>query len=39
MTRFGRALIILLAFVMRAGLVRAEETDEEPKKTIESPLA
>jgi hypothetical protein len=37
MTRFGRILIVLLVLVSRLDLVRAEETDEAPKKTIEFP--
>jgi hypothetical protein len=37
MTRFGTFLIVLLVLVSRPGLVRAEEKDEAPKKTIEFP--
>ena len=36
MTRFGRILIVLLALVS-PNLLRAEETDETPKKKIEFP--
>jgi hypothetical protein len=37
MTRFRIILIVSLALVSRAGLLRAEETDEPPKKKIEFP--
>src|SRR3954466_13719783 len=37
MTLFGKILIVLLVFISWADLIRAEETDEAPKKTIEFP--
>ena len=37
MMHLARILILLLLLVSRPGLLRAEETDEAPKKTIEFP--